>query len=527
MHACGTRRRPPIRSRRPMWGTTVRRASWPTEVRDVGGLWLEVRRGSWGRDLSSGSGPGSLGPLAAGAREATIRLPRGRRIEGRVVSTDGRPVGDIQLEAVRVRAEGDPLGPSVQGRESSARDGSFAIDGMDDGEYFIRAAQVPDGLVPPAPTRVRAGAKDVRVVLLSALHARVTVLDSTGKPLEGTQVTADAPGESTPRTSMTDASGVAVVLGLDPHRVWGLRVFPPQGRSDQVPVRRDPWEPRDETIPLASGLTVRGHVFDVSGAPLADLHVWSLDPRASRIAVTDTDGAFQLEGQAAGDVHLLARLADDWENDPPRAEATVPAGAQDVQLLADAGLQLVVRVHGVPAGAHLEWMQLYDAPPDVPEGRGRHPRVKDGVATFVGLKAETLYTLWWPLESRGLAVFDPSGQGGRIPRRAAGRHETLSGYVHLPPGAEDARVVVRLGLAEWPTQCYADGYFELPCASGGHLPSRGARLLPWRGVRGCCRRHGRSRGRDPVGCQVTRLGSRPCGRSETRTDSAPPGPTPM
>ncbi len=453
---------------------------WPADCGDVAGLWLEAHADPEAERGGAPSGPARAGPLAAGTREATIRLPAGRRMEGRVVLPDGRGVGRVEIEAESIPARDDPVGEAVHGRAWTRRDGSFAIDGLGVGDYRVGLGRRLDDFFPGDPVVARGDASGVRVGLVPAVKARVTVLQAIGIPVVGAIVRVSARGDFDHDAPPTDALGTTEVRGLDPRAAWELLVLPPWDRDDLCPRVRERWQPRDETITLAPGHEVRGRVVDGAGRPLPRVRVWAGDSAWSTSSETGEDGSFRLERLAAGDVHLVARLEDDDESEPLRAEAVVPAGSTEVRLVADAGLDLVVRAVDAPSGARLDRMRLGDRPPGASEPRERRPEVEEDVATFSGLRAGVSYSLWWPAGRSGLVAFVPEVEAGaKIDVRLAPAR-SIAGHVRPPQPADAGCVVLRLGSFDATADIAEDGYFEFTGLPEGTWPIEAS--VEFRGV---------------------------------------------
>jgi len=162
--------------------------------------------------------------LAAGQvfDEATITLPRGAVIAGRVVDDLGEPVSGIRVGAYRLRYQNGRRGVGSAGRPAQTDDlGQYRISGLPPGTYFVGTLGGITGSGPvseegvtlattyhPAtanmgesrPVTVRlaqeVGNVDIEMVVGRAVSVTGTVFDSRGRPAAGLAVTVRPAGDS-------------------------------------------------------------------------------------------------------------------------------------------------------------------------------------------------------------------------------------------------------------------------------------------------------------------------------------------
>jgi hypothetical protein len=104
---------------------------------------------------------------------------------------------------------------------------------------------------------------------------------------------------------------------------------------------------------LEAGYPVSGVVRDEGGRPLAGCGVVALQQGKLHLDETGEDGAFRIEGLAAGAVQLELdaamlgwRESNPWVQPPGSEPMTVPAGSSGVVLVGNAGKSLTLRVQG-------------------------------------------------------------------------------------------------------------------------------------------------------------------------------------
>ena len=306
--------------------------------------------------------------------------------------------------------------------------------------------------------------------LRAGASAAVAVLDWRGQPVAGADVTASLPRkpEEPPspvpvpsRAAQTDTQGVARLSGLEPGSRFTLQVGSPSARKDLMPHSEDGWAPHDTTVRLARAYVVRGVVRDGDGKPVAGASVHrKTGPRGWSGTNTAADGTFAIEGLQAGEVVLCATINGESPESPPgsgggppappppgggpapdpRPRVTVQAGAEDVVLTVDIGLEVSGTVEGWDEEyAWRRAMLLTEGPSG--SGRSVHEQIaNDGTFRFRGLRSDATYALWISPGSDGKSLLQT---GIRAPadlrvRLVAGK--SITGRVTLPPGSQSGSV---------------------------------------------------------------------------------------
>ncbi len=271
------------------------------------------------------------------------------------------------------------------------------------------------------PVYATVGGEPVRLVAMRRSTARVRVVDSKGRPLEGASVTvrcvipndrgqwtldglhaadwsiAAAAVDRTDLRMTTDAAGVAVCPIPDPRVRMALDVTPSIDRDDLLAVHLMPWQAIDDTkVVLPIGLPVRGRVANARGLPLvAGVVRWTPEGGVSTDAKIAFDGTFELPPQPPGPIRL--EVVDDHLLRPKESRPMViAAGATDVVLVFDTGAELSIRVtNRAKAAGGKAYLSVDDA---AGENRGftAVDLENDGTAVLPGLLDEETYVLWIP-----------------------------------------------------------------------------------------------------------------------------------
>jgi protocatechuate 3,4-dioxygenase beta subunit len=436
-------------------------------------VWIEVSGVVAEGNAAARPAHGVFGPFPAVPGEVEIRLGAGGAIEGRVVgpSGDGIPGAHVHLLAGRTRgSEGEIPGGSRIEDGIADGEGRFRIEGVGDGEYEVLASAGPAWVASPEST-VRAGARDVRLVLRPAVAPLVTVLDPDGKPVEGARVQAGQFGgfRSPDADGRTNAAGMVRLEGLDPDAPARLEVEPPRMLRPRVLTEeREDWKPADTVVRLATGLDLAVLVQDPSGRPVPAAVVWYAPERGPDVPggwsseETGDDGIARIGRLAPGRVVLRAELFDvvpRWGSGPgPGATAAISADARGrATLTLDPGLSVRVRLEGVEVPGDVAGT-LVGGDPD----RERRGRRAGDLLVFRGLEPGEDYDVY--LRERNgdrVALLLGVKAGGDPVAPAWGPAASIRGTARLPAGSRPFSVLARLGrVTRWASFDERTGEFE-------------------------------------------------------------------
>ena len=295
-------------------------------------------------------------------------------IAGRVVDPEGAAIAGVSVRVRRNFAdvlESDlvPLDEDQQ-VTSSATDGSFALAGLDAGEYELRAFGSETHA--PADRLVVAGTLDLEVVLEEGREVRIwgRVLDPDGGAIAGASITI---GGQIGREDVSDRSG-EYSLELDVRAQDSVTI---EARASTFRTARRSFQPGEQPegrewnvdleLERQSGEgAISGLVLSASGVALGgqrvELYSPGLDVRRS--VVSNAFGAFEFAGLPAGDDYELRvrprRLFRDWQ------ERDIVVGAEprtlDIELEAITGVRVRAVVENSAGEPAREWaFRLYSA----------------------------------------------------------------------------------------------------------------------------------------------------------------------
>jgi hypothetical protein len=413
-----------------------------------------------------------------GQARARARTPR-ERLSVRVLDPDGKPATGAEV----LVKDPSRRGPDIAITATTDETGTARFDPFDSGisNVEVRARR---GHWLSYSSSTGPGQTDLEVRLRGARSVDVTVLDGEGLPLGGARVGAQGstppaglvlyrPGRAdrvwTYASALTDATGIATLE--IPVEEAPNRLSVAAGRDDVLP-RSDAWDGRPTTVRLERAYRVAGVVVDSTGAPPRGFRMQYRVGDAWVDARPSVDGTFLVRGLRAGPVTLRAAL-EGAPLDDDAATVMVPAGTEDVRLRVDTSAEIVVRFESwTPAFR----VKAYLTPETA--GRSESEPIEvdvslEGVARFRGVRRDTAYTLWSPLDDddriayrRGVTAADsplavPREKGRSIRVRVAsdGRHGPVHVAAYGPgiPGvpAKDG-VIDGLPEGTWHVRAWAD-----------------------------------------------------------------------
>ncbi|MGE0868048.1 MAG: sigma-70 family RNA polymerase sigma factor [Kofleriaceae bacterium] len=319
-------------------------------------------------DFNFRRGSMSLGiPAQTGANDVTLVYPTLAGLRGRVVLASGEPPRNAQIE---VATQSVP----------SARDGSFALDRLEDGTGTVRIRGEQFETVELNGVKLTAGVTTDLGVIRVKPGRRVTgtVVDAAGRPVEGAIVqaakrvrgSADR-SDPTDRHTITDARGAFVLDHLASDEITVQAEHPAKGRSPGVSVG-----PTVTTIAvsLAPFATIRGTVTR-DGRSIAGAYVTatSLNESTDQQTITQQDGSFVITNVVAGRVRVEASTSDVRAvlSQGATANATIEArpGATATVQLAFPSNEASVTVKVKPvAGANVD-LAMLALTPGAPQAR--------------------------------------------------------------------------------------------------------------------------------------------------------------
>lgn len=245
-------------------------------------------------------GLSELVTLAPGATaEVKVVLRAGGAIEGVVVDRYGRPIGGARVELAAM------LGSRVQ-TTHTADDGAFAFASLPS-EVTITVSR-PDSPERPAVREhvtVREGKREpVRIVLPEAREpVEVLVVDERDQPLEGVEliVASLEPGAPLRQTRFSGPDGRA---HIEDARDIAISITA-ENPGYAPAVERLNKAPAEVKLVLRRGVLITGRVTSVRGrVPVANARVTVASAGRRRMAMTNSEGTWQLADVPEGPVHL-------------------------------------------------------------------------------------------------------------------------------------------------------------------------------------------------------------------------------
>jgi 5-hydroxyisourate hydrolase-like protein (transthyretin family) len=272
--------------------------------------------------LTAHSSDGNLSsppvPVTAPAKNVTITIPRGARIEGRVLDrATQQPVTDFAVNLPSAKQFQFPAEPRNTGKTIHADDGHYAIDNVPPGAVQIYVTAM--GYVTGSRGDITAedgktvSGIDIQLDRGATISGRVT---AGGAPVAGADVrqVAQQMRQMQQMQQMsggvtTDADGLYKLDGIaEGDRL--IQFEKPGFIPAQKPVEVKAGNDVRLDVELDRGRELRGRVVDRSGGGIAGVYVDASAPgerRNSNMNVTDGDGAFVVAGLRDGKYQVTAR----------------------------------------------------------------------------------------------------------------------------------------------------------------------------------------------------------------------------
>jgi len=271
----------------------------------------------------------------------TVALTKGRKITGRITSSDVHPVAEASA--------------SVQNAPASAmsdEEGEYQIEGASTEEVNIEFSKT--GFV-SARKVIAAGTSDQRVdaTLSNGLKVTGRVVDKSGAPVEGAHVSASSQAQDAGyQSATTDAAGAFTIEGLTPARYSFVAGKAQVGQATQKDIDVSHAQALLFTLGTDPTGTIHGTLAGAANGGWMMAMVMASSEHDTATAQVGRDGKFVIENAPAGEVTVRGQLIGINRQGSTRAVKTVvPEGGDvEVQLTAagDIAVRGVVRSGGQP-----------------------------------------------------------------------------------------------------------------------------------------------------------------------------------
>lgn len=248
--------------------------------------------------------------VRAGDNRLDFTLQAGHEVSGRVVDGAGEPVAGARV--LLGSGEGDfatTFGGMGSLEDRSAADGSFRIGGVATGSYAVRAEK--EGYAPAAlgPMAVSGPLQGLKLELVPAGSVRGRLVGAELADLQSVSLAARSRRWEGPRLSQrlgqVDFQGQYRIDGLAAGE-WEVEARTESGLSAHGLVTVAAGTEAVLDLELERGLTLTGHVLR-GGEPVSGAHVMVISREGFGSGTTDPQGAFRIQGLAAGEnsLHLM------------------------------------------------------------------------------------------------------------------------------------------------------------------------------------------------------------------------------
>jgi tetratricopeptide (TPR) repeat protein len=276
--------------------------------------------------------------------DLTVTVDAAGRLAGRVVDTATPPAPLGGAEILVLPEASEPGRTRAIGSALSSADGSFVIEGLDEGSYRVFPAR-ENYHAAERGAALRQGQPriDLQLQRMQTLSGRVLVADQGRPPSPAAQVLISSPGIGKRTLTTVEGRFSLYFMGPDPAAQVAFSV---EGRAPVVRALNLTHLDNDAgDVVIGGGRLVRGQVVAQDGAPIRGAVVSS--PAGQRLAETVIDGSFQASVQD-GPVELAVGHPD-WL--PARRLVGAGEDRVTIALLPGGRFQvLVVDEDGSPVG---------------------------------------------------------------------------------------------------------------------------------------------------------------------------------
>ncbi|HEX5720976.1 MAG TPA: carboxypeptidase-like regulatory domain-containing protein, partial [Thermoanaerobaculia bacterium] len=250
--------------------------------------------------------------IRAGRNRLDLKLSEGTEVSGRIVDSQGSPVPGASLTLHAVAGEGETPMYRPQTEVVSSADGSFAFQGISDGEYRLTGSR--QGFAPATIPGVQvAGAPvaglELRLGPGAVIRGRLLGLDPT---VANRVMVMAYSGEGTRLEGVADPSGSYRIQDVPPGE-WNVTAHLNALDMARAQVEVSPGEQEViQDLEFSSGFTLTGRVLlDRVPIPRAQVMVFSTNPEKPGGGHRETahDGTFRLERLPAGTYSLTVLIA--------------------------------------------------------------------------------------------------------------------------------------------------------------------------------------------------------------------------
>ena len=287
--------------------------------------------------------------------DVRLELSRGLTIAGVVLDPESQAASGAEVVVERlVRQNWGGFGGTSRlqraGRASADAEGRFAISGLEEGSYTVRAS-LEDELAQTSARamleRVEAGGPEVALDLMAPLGFEGVVLDDLGEPVTAFRLRVESveDGGPTERQAFENEEGRFRFARVGPGS-WEVRAEA-AGYIQPEPVELAlPDGGGELTLTLLRTASVSGVVLDSTGAPVAGASVRGGDGSSSSFgggppwgrdrgprAETDAEGRFALDDLQPGSFELHAQ-AEGWADSEALRMELIPGQVREELVLA-------------------------------------------------------------------------------------------------------------------------------------------------------------------------------------------------
>jgi protocatechuate 3,4-dioxygenase beta subunit len=275
-------------------------------------------------------------------------LKRGFAVNGKVLDKKGQPVAGAEIQAYPQKVQGDWQRHTTKSKE----DGSFRLEGLSPGTYYLRAGK--SGFGSASKSGVQSGTDGIELTLSEqGALTGTAILAQSGKPVTAYKIriyrTGQRAGWPVRQQDVADATGAFSVTNLPPG-AYEIDGYTATGLlSTRVAFEiREGQETPPVKLSLEKGGSIRGVVQSPDGSPSNQARVYATAEDGSRrnpvSASTDAQGRFVLRPLEPG-TYVVRANHRQWVEAQDLASVTL-GSETEMRLVLRAGGSARIAVRG-------------------------------------------------------------------------------------------------------------------------------------------------------------------------------------
>jgi uncharacterized GH25 family protein len=238
--------------------------------------------------------------------EVTVR--KGATVEGRVTTTEGRPVAGAHLRVMPTGNAGNPLLAALGLPEAVADgDGAYQLAGVPEGTRSI-VAEERDHPKATQTLAVQSGSNHLDFQLADGREVSGRVVDPQGQPIPGAEVSLSSQSGAWQAATGPDGGFLMTAVPDGAYRLLAEKEGWARARSPEVRVAGGPVA--GLVLQLDRGGAIVGRISGLGFEELSGLQLSASGPTGGQLGQVDYQGSYRIDALSPGEWTVEAHLPD-------------------------------------------------------------------------------------------------------------------------------------------------------------------------------------------------------------------------